>query len=125
MTTAVRNDSSAKADRDHGRSLIAREREVEKSFHLVDTDTSWQDQGACRGTLKLAPEAFYPEHGSGAGAYREGRKVCEGCPVRERCLEFAIVNHIGTGLWGGHSPVQRRQIWRRHVPTPAHLKGKF
>ena len=40
------------------------------------------------------------------------KRVCEGCPVQERCLEYALRNRIDHGVWGGCSERQRRRILR-------------
>jgi hypothetical protein len=45
-----------------------------------------------------------------------GLEVCNGeidgivCPIREACLEFALVNNERFGVWGGTSEVDRRAI---------------
>jgi hypothetical protein len=59
----------------------------------------------------------------------ESEKVCNGtydgvvCPIRHRCLIFALVNNEHYGVWGGLLPEQRhwlRQTYRhkRHQPRP-------
>jgi WhiB family redox-sensing transcriptional regulator len=37
--------------------------------------------------------------------------VCAGCPVRERCLDYAI-EHVEIGVWGGTSERERRGMRR-------------
>ena len=44
----------------------------------------------------------------GAEADEVAKRVCEGCPVQERCLEYALRNRIDHGVWGGCSERQRR-----------------
>lgn len=38
------------------------------------------------------------------------RKVCEKCPVRFACAEYAIENQIEDGVWGGLSESDRAFI---------------
>lgn len=53
------------------------------------------------------PELWFPEKGSsGAAALR----LCGGCPVRERCLEYALKHKIRDGIWGGMTGGQRREL---------------
>lgn len=51
--------------------------------------------------------------------YSQARAVCEPCPVRGPCLEYATANQITLGLWGGHSPRERRPL------TPSAGVGKL
>jgi WhiB family redox-sensing transcriptional regulator len=41
------------------------------------------------------------------------KQVCEGCPVQEECLEYALEHRIDHGVWGGASERQRRRILKR------------
>lgn len=50
------------------------------------------------------------------------------CPLREKCLVFALINHEGAGVWGGmlyHDRMKMkrnkeltRSDWTWHPPTP-------
>jgi WhiB family redox-sensing transcriptional regulator len=55
-------------------------------------------------------EIFYPEMG---GSTRDAKKVCAACPVRERCLEYALDNEERYGIWGGLSERARRKLERQ------------
>lgn len=72
-------------------------------------DTSWQAQGNCLG---VDPDLFFPERG---GSTREAKGVCQGCVVRDACLEYALVNGEKFGIWGGLSERERRRIRRQRV----------
>ncbi|HWW54027.1 MAG TPA: WhiB family transcriptional regulator [Acidimicrobiales bacterium] len=39
--------------------------------------------------------------------------MCIECPVKGRCLEYALRNRIDHGVWGGTSERERRRILRR------------
>lgn len=63
---------------------------------MVDA-TAWMDRALCTGA---DPEIWFPEAG-GWVASRKAQKICRACPVREQCLEYALVNFIDHGIWGG------------------------
>lgn len=64
----------------------------------------WTEQALCAQT---DPEAFFPEKG---GSTREAKRICQGCEVRDECLEYALANGIRFGIWGGFSERERRKI---------------
>ena len=70
-------------------------------------DTQWMAEGNCSST---APSTFFPSDGVGVDA---ARKICEGCPVKAPCLEYALHNRIDHGVWGGTSERERRRILRQ------------
>ena len=70
-------------------------------------DTDWMTEGNCNQT---PPSMFFPSDGVGVDA---ARKVCETCPVKSPCLEYALVNRIDHGVWGGTSERERRRILRQ------------
>lgn len=65
---------------------------------------AWQDHALCAGT---DADLWFPELGKNAG---EAKKVCFRCPVRVDCLNYALDNHEGHGIWGGATPSERRRI---------------
>lgn len=69
-------------------------------------DTSWMQAARCR---DMPPDWFFPSDGTGV---RAAQLVCERCPVRERCLAFALDHHIEFGVWGGASERARRRLAR-------------
>lgn len=52
---------------------------------------------------------FFP---SDRGGVKRAIKVCDSCPVREQCLEFAICNQIVDGIWGGTTETTRVKLIR-------------
>jgi WhiB family redox-sensing transcriptional regulator len=38
--------------------------------------------------------------------------VCATCPVADICLSWAIETNQTEGIWGGHTPKERRKIRR-------------
>ncbi|MDO4898316.1 MAG: WhiB family transcriptional regulator [Rothia sp. (in: high G+C Gram-positive bacteria)] len=67
-------------------------------------ELSWQADALCAQT---DPEAFFPEKG---GSTRDAKRVCNECPVREACLEYAMENDERFGIWGGLSERERRRL---------------
>lgn len=67
----------------------------------------WMRDGSCR---NYPPAAFFPSDGVGVDA---ARRICATCAVQELCLEYALVNRIDHGVWGGSSERGRRRILKR------------
>ena len=72
-------------------------------------ELSWQADALCAQT---DPEAFFPEKG---GSTRDAKRVCNECPVREACLEYAMENDERFGIWGGLSERERRRLRKQAV----------
>lgn len=70
-------------------------------------DLDWMPRGLC---ASLPPSTFFPSDGAGV---EEARKICTGCPVKEKCLEHALEQRIDHGVWGGCSERERRRILKR------------
>lgn len=70
-------------------------------------NVSWRQRAACRG---VDPDIFYPA--SDEDAY-EAKGICGICPVREACLEYALVNRERDGVWGGATERERRRLVRQ------------
>jgi WhiB family transcriptional regulator, redox-sensing transcriptional regulator len=66
--------------------------------------TRWIDRAAC---VTADPAIFFPEgHESDA----EAKQVCAGCPVRDRCRDYALAAREEFGVWGGLSEDERTAI---------------
>jgi WhiB family transcriptional regulator, redox-sensing transcriptional regulator len=63
------------------------------------------DDATCRG---LDSELFYAESGA---AIMKAKTLCASCPVREKCLEWAIKREE-FGVWGGTTARERAGIRR-------------
>ena len=70
----------------------------------TSADTKWMAAGSC---ADKPPALFFPSDGVGVEV---AKRVCEECPVKSECLEFALENRIDHGVWGGTSERQRRRI---------------
>lgn len=78
---------------------------------LGNADYSWRKDALCRDT---DPELFFPIGTTGQALLQIARakSVCCECPVKAHCLDFAIDTNQDTGIWGGLSEEERRQIRR-------------
>ena len=71
-------------------------------------DDSWQENAACIG---LDSAVFFPDNS--AHITTGARRVCGGCEVRDKCLEYALAHGEWHGIWGGLTPDERREHARR------------
>ncbi len=73
-------------------------------------DQSWRYDAACQ---SYSSEWWFSLPGPESNA---ARTVCwEDCPVRSKCLEFALIVEAGdknlrSGIWGGYSANQRHEL---------------
>jgi WhiB family redox-sensing transcriptional regulator len=81
------------------------------SLALGNADYTWRKMAICRDT---DPELFFPVGSTGQALLQIARakEVCGECTVKTECLEFAIETNQDTGIWGGTSEEERRQIRR-------------
>jgi WhiB family redox-sensing transcriptional regulator len=83
----------------------------------MEHEHAWMARGLC---VSIPPSTFFPSDGAGVEV---ARKICATCPVREECLEHALVNRIDHGVWGGCSERERRRILKRRRSSSAVVIG--
>lgn len=98
---AIDESAEKKAVRKKGKTVVRH-----AGFDGFET-LQWQEDALCNQT---DPEAFFPEKG---GSTREAKKVCNGCEVAEKCLEYAMSNDERFGIWGGLSERERRKLKKK------------
>ena len=81
----------------------------------------WRDQAACRHTESAL---FFPvgSVGVAVGEISAAKAVCETCPVRNACLQFAFETNQESGIWGGKDEHERhglQRAWRAGYRPPA------
>ena len=81
-------------------------------MNLVTTNQTWRQQGRCRG---VDPEIFYPV--SEEDEALEAKAICDSCPVRVACLEYALAAREKNGVWGGLTERERRRLLRQRRRT--------
>ena len=79
---------------------------LEAHLDPMAAEFTWMRDAKCRG---IDPGEFFPSDGVGVDA----RRVCDDCPVRPECLEYALTYRVDHGVWGGASERERRRILRR------------
>lgn len=81
-------------------------------FTEVTRDGDWRLSGACAGE---DPELHFPVGTTGPAVLQTAlaKAVCQRCPVRERCLEWALETREPNGIWGGMDEAERRSLLRR------------
>jgi WhiB family redox-sensing transcriptional regulator len=92
------------------------------SLALAASDDTWRDHALCRDT---DPELFFPVGTTGVAvvAIDHAKRVCDQCTVTQECLEFAIETNQDSGIWGGTSEEERRDIRRRIAARNKALKA--
>jgi WhiB family transcriptional regulator, redox-sensing transcriptional regulator len=68
---------------------------------------TWRDEAAC---LHPDPDLFFPISTTGPARRQidEAKCVCQACPVRTPCLDWALNNSVPYGVWGGTTEEERR-----------------
>lgn len=68
----------------------------------------WARHAAC---ITTNPDLFFPR-GKAHTGYAVARDICNACPVRLPCLDYALAHHERFGMWGGATPRERLHIAR-------------
>jgi WhiB family transcriptional regulator, redox-sensing transcriptional regulator len=73
--------------------------------------SDWRELAACRFE---DPDLFFPIGTTGPALVqtRRAQAVCARCPVRAQCLDFALATEQATGVWGGTTETERRDLSR-------------
>lgn len=76
----------------------------------ISLDTAWRERAAC---LDYPAILFFGIDDAETPAERrlredEAKQVCFTCPVREECLDYALVTKEAYGIWGGLTEIERR-----------------
>lgn len=93
------------------------------------TNLAWKDFAICKGMTDLfydcessttrseSGEARYGPSRATRDAVARAAAICDKCPVKVPCLEFALDNHERWGVWGGKAWYERRRILKRRGET--------
>jgi WhiB family transcriptional regulator, redox-sensing transcriptional regulator len=84
-----------------------------------DGRQAWLDRAACRGQ---DPERFFPGSGEQVKT-AEAKAICQGCQVRDHCLDLAVKAAGGLagdhGVFGGTLPDERSRLRGNRFPEPS------
>jgi WhiB family redox-sensing transcriptional regulator len=74
----------------------------------------WKEEAACRKLKMTSSERaeFMHPLSRRKDAISKVKAVCEDCPVRKECLEYALETNQRKGVWGGTSERQRLELLR-------------
>lgn len=75
----------------------------------------WRLEARCRGEGELTV-LFFPQGDPGDPGdpvWTLPRAICNACPSRVECLEFALNTRQDDGMWGGTTRRERNRILRR------------
>ncbi len=83
-------------------------------FESDNAADDWRCQAACRDT---DPDLFFPVGSTGLALEQieSAKVVCQECNSQNACLEFALATNQDSGIWGGTSEEERRQLRRLRV----------
>lgn len=78
---------------------------------LIAASTAWQEHAAC---INVDTAIFFPNSSStskaASTAWNTPKLICDTCPVRLKCLDFAIKWRLTNGMYGGKTPEERNKI---------------
>lgn len=70
----------------------------------LPTPEPWMRKGLCRQRTEVD---FFPNHKSGA---QRAKRICEQCPVIDRCRQYALDHNERHGIWGATTENERRRL---------------
>ena len=79
------------------------------SFGLPAENYAIKTGQSPRKTTDNAIEMYRKQYRAVGFGMDRAKKICNGCPVIQQCLEYAIVNRENDGVWGGASERERRR----------------
>ena len=86
------------------------------SSHLLSltlASDEWRRTAACRDT---DPDLFFPVGTTGPAIEQieSAKAVCRACDAQTLGLEYALATNQDSGIWGGTSEDERRQLRKRY-----------
>lgn len=84
---------------------------------LIPADTGdWRDDAECR---RHKPDLWFPvgDNQFARSQAAEAKSICGRCPVRIRCLSWALETRQDQGVWGGMTEKERLALHKRRSGT--------
>jgi WhiB family redox-sensing transcriptional regulator len=81
---------------------------------MMTARVHWRDAAACR---HADPDLFFPIGQTGPALQQidEAKRICQACPVRARCLDWALDHGVVSGVWGGATEQERHAMRRAAI----------
>lgn len=78
----------------------------------ASAEADWRHLAACREAPD--PDIFFPIGNTGPALEQieEAKQICFACSVRNECLDWAIETRQDSGVWGGLSEDERKDMRR-------------
>jgi WhiB family redox-sensing transcriptional regulator len=75
-------------------------------------EAEWRNKAACTNSN---PDLFFPTRGTAHATIQEARQICNTCPAKQQCYEYAIqhADRSLEGIWAGLTALERRKERRR------------
>lgn len=85
-----------------------------RPLQLTIERDDWRDVALCRDT---DPDLFFPVGTTGPAIEQieNAKAVCHQCDAQAPCLEYALATNQDSGVWGGTSEEERRQLRKQYV----------
>lgn len=85
-----------------------------QAFPFPNAVPDWRSMALCRDT---DPSLFFPVGTTGLALDQiaAAKAVCMQCTARADCLDYALDTNQDSGVWGGLSEEERRQIRRERA----------
>ena len=87
-------------------------RERRERARLIPRPAPWMDDAVCAGkpAKMFFPNVDDTHERHSLNVYDAARTICNGCPVKDRCLDYALEHNERHGMWGGRTPKERRRL---------------
>lgn len=69
----------------------------------------WMLEGACRDIDRTDLDRWFFAPSNDTAAAEKAKAVCQFCPVKDKCLEYAL-ERPDVGIWGGTTQAERREM---------------
>ena len=78
----------------------------------VQVEELWQVRASCRGPQAAIffPPSHFERKEDKEARERRAKAICQSCPVRKPCLEYALTIKEPHGIWGGLNEMERKLL---------------
>lgn len=78
----------------------------------VQVEELWQVRASCRGPQSAIffPPSHFERKEDKEARERRAKGICQSCPVRKPCLDYALGIKEPHGIWGGLNETERKLL---------------